>query len=113
MSVFRYFHDQISGERRRIVRQSLIAFAVHPLPAGFAIASASALYSILGEQSVIAIPLLSLILSGVALFASIYLGFRSRVAAGRRAAIAGLCVIVGIVAGDLGLLCGLFSKVVA
>jgi hypothetical protein len=112
MSVLRYFHDQMSDEHRRIVRRSLIAFTIYPFPATLAIASASALYSIGGEAFVMATLLLGLFSSGVALFASIYLGFRSRVPAGRRVALAGLCMIVGIVAGDLGLFFGLFSRVV-
>ena len=113
MGVFRYFRDQMSDERRATVRRSLIALTVHPFPVCLALASASALYSIGGEEFVIAMLLLSLVLSGVALFATIYLGFRSGVCAGRRVALAGICMVVGIVVGDLTLLFGLFSKVVA
>jgi hypothetical protein len=112
MGVFRYFRDQISDQRRTTVRRSLIAFTVHPFPVCLALASASA-PSIGGEEFVIAMLLLSLVLSGIALFATIYLGFRSGVRAGRRVALAGICMVVGIGAGDLTLLFGLFSKVVA
>jgi len=111
--VFRYFRDQMSAERRATVRRSLIAFAVHPFPIYLALASASALYLIGGEEFAMAMLLLSLVLSGIALFATIYLGFRSGVCAGRRVALAGICMVVGIGAGDLTLLFGLFSKVVA
>jgi hypothetical protein len=113
MGVFRYFRDQISDQRRTTVRRSLIAFAVHPFPICLALASASALYSVGGEEFAMAMLLLSLVLSGIALFTTIYLGFRSGVCAGRRVALAGICMVVGMVAGDLTLLFGLFSKVVA
>jgi hypothetical protein len=42
-----------------------------------------------------------LIPSGLLLLASVYYGLRSRSAAGRRVALAGTCVIVAVLAGDL------------
>lgn len=113
MSVARYLRDQISTEGRKLVRRSMATFAVHPIAATFAMTLASSMHSIWGDTFVSAVLLVSIVFIGVALPANIYFGLRSRVPAGRRAGMAVFCISFAIVAGDLTLFFGLFSRVVA
>jgi hypothetical protein len=113
IALFRYLRDNISARERKLVRSSLLLFAVHPVPATLGIRFVSQLYLVGGEQFALAMLLVTLATTCIGLFTSIYLGFRSRVPAGRRVAFAGIALIIGIVAGDLGLFYGLFSKVVS
>jgi len=107
MGVIRYFRDSMSDHCKNLARRSLIAYGVHPGAFIVGLFSINLLNNVLRPsrslENVIFLAML-LLPSGLLLLASIYFGLRSRSAAGRRVALAGTCVIVAVLAGDLSLL---------
>jgi hypothetical protein len=106
MGVVRYFRDGMSDPCKRLARRSFIAYAVHPLAFTLGLFTMNLLDHVLRPsrslESVIFLAMM--LLPSSLLLASIYYGFRSGSAAGRRIALASICVIVAVLAGDLFLL---------
>ena len=101
MATVRYSDDEIPCENRLVVRSSLLAYAIHPIPLLIAAPFVHVITTFL-----VAVLLLS---SGLLLAANIYFGFRSEVAAGRRAAAAGICIVIAFFAGGLFLFFGIMQ----
>ena len=112
MSVIRYLRDSISGERRRMVRRSLIAFCIFVGSLTLPILFASHLYLIGGNTLAGASMIFGLVLGCVSLITNLFLGLKSGVPAGAMAAQAGLSMLTGIFAGDLAWVSILSSRVV-
>jgi len=97
MAMVRYSDDEIRCENRLDVRSSLLAYAIHPIPLLIAVPF---VHSIRGRGTTFLLAVL-LPSSGLLLAANVYFGFRSEVTAGRRAATAGICILIAFFTGGL------------
>ena len=99
LTVFRYFADDIPDQNRRTIRRSLFAILIHPIPTIVGFKAGTIWYAVGGNEFALGIILTSVFVSAIALLSSIYLGFASHAPAGRRAALAGICVVVSLATG--------------
>jgi hypothetical protein len=102
-------HLQVPGPRSHLVRHSLLVYAAHPIPIVIAIV----LDSHLGRQAGVIFAVAMFGCSALLLLACICYGLKSGLPAGRRSALAGLCMIGAFFAGSFYLLSPLMGKMVA
>ena len=100
MALVRYSDDEIDYEPRSLVQHSLFAYAWHPAP----IVLAAVMRSSARTRGAVFLFTVLLLASGILLTVNIYRGFRSKSAAGNRAAAAGICATVGFSTGGLHVL---------